>query len=91
MPRLCKEEIKAEFELCWDQSKDVPSTSTERCQECKLALSGMAYKYANLSIDKIRFPWDKDHVAALKGLKRNKELVISRPDKGCGDGQAGLC
>ena len=51
LPRLCKEEIKAEFELCWDQLKDVPSTSTERCQECKSSSSSMAYKYA------IGFTW----------------------------------
>ena len=44
----------------------------------------MTYKYANTRIDKTGFPLDKDHLLAIKELKKNKDVVISRPDKGHG-------
>ena len=69
LPKFCKEEIKAEFDLCWDQLKDLPSASIECREECRSALNNMTYKYANTRIDKTGFPLDKDHLLAIKELK----------------------
>ena len=82
--KLCKEEIQAEFEFCWGQLTDTPSVSEQRREECRSALASLAHKYANSSVDKSGFVLDKEHMAALKNLKRNDGIVILRPDKGNG-------
>ena len=83
-PKLRKEEIKAEFEMCWNQAKDLPAFSEDRRDECKSTLSSLAHKYANASVDKSGFPFDSEHLAALKDLRRNEDIIISKPDKGNG-------
>ena len=83
-PKLRKEEIKSEFELCWNQLEDLPTVSKERRDECRSTLSGLAHRYANSSCDKNGFSLDREHLAALRDLRRNENIVISKPDKGNG-------
>ena len=85
-PKLVEQEVKAEFELCWSQLRDLPAASAERRDECKATskLSGLEHKYANSKEDRSGFPLDKEHFTALKELKRNEKIAITKPDKGNG-------
>ena len=83
-PKLCKEEIKAEFELCWNQVKDLPAVSEERLEECKSSLGSLAHRFVNSKVDRVGFPLDKEHLVALKDLRKNPYIVISKSDKGNG-------
>ena len=82
--KLRKEEIKAEFELCWNQVKDLPAVSEERLEECKSSLGSLVHKFVNSKVDRAGFPLDKEHLAALKDLSKNPDIVISKSDKGNG-------
>ena len=78
------EEVKAEFEICWQQLKERPAVSDERREECKLTLTSLAHKYANSRLDRTGFPLNKEHLAAPKELRNNPDIIITRPDKGSG-------
>ena len=82
-PKLSHEKVKAEFELGWQQLNRT-KTSTEQSEQCRATLGGLAHKYANARIDRTGFPLDKEHMAALRELRRNDDIVITRPDKGNG-------
>ena len=82
-PHLSRLDIEAEFELGWQQLGDKP-TSEERRKECKATLAGIAQRYAGAKIDSTGYPLNRQHHEAIKKLKRNKDIVISRPDKGKG-------
>ena len=82
-PRISKEAIEAEFELCWQQLEDLTTTESRR-RQCKTAMANLAQRYGNSKIDKTGFPLSDVEIAAIKELKRNKEVIISRPDKGNG-------
>ena len=84
LPKVSKEEVKAEFELGWNQVKDLPAVSEERREECRSTLSSLAHRYANSKVDTSGFPLGKDHLAALRELRANQDIVISKPDKGNG-------
>ena len=82
-PRLRKEQILAEFELAWQQ---IPkgTLSKEDEMECKARLSGTAHRYANSKIDRTGFRLNREHMTAIGQLKKNKNIVIIRQDKGNG-------
>ena len=82
-PHLVREEIEAEFELCWKQLETVPTTDDRR-RECKTALANEAQKYVNAKVDRTGYTLNKEHLQTMKQLKKNKNIVISRPDKGSG-------
>ena len=81
--KISQEKVKAEFELGWQQLNKM-TTSTEQREECRATLGGLAHKYANARIDRTGFPLDKEHLAALRELRGNDDIVITRPDKGNG-------
>ena len=82
--KFSPEGVKAEFEECWQQLKDRPAFSEERRERCKSAMSALGHKYANAPLDKSNFPLKKDHLSALKNLRNNPDIVITKPDKGNG-------
>ena len=82
-PRLVREEIEAEFELCWKQLERLPTTN-ERHAECKAAMANEAQKYLNAKVDKTGYSLNKEHLLTIKQLKKNKDIVITKPDKGNG-------
>ena len=77
-------EVEAEFELCWEQLSNKVPTSTEKERNCKAALAGLARQYANQKVDKTGYPLRKEHFEAIRELKKNHDLIITRPDKGNG-------
>ena len=84
LPKVSKEEVKAEFELGWNQVRDLPAISEERHEECRSTLSSLAHRYGNSKVDTTGFPLGKDHLAALQELRANQDIAISKPDKGNG-------
>ena len=76
--------MKAEFEECWNQLESRPPVSIERREECKATMASLAHKYANAPLDKTGFPLDRDHMKTLNELRKNQDIIISRPDKGNG-------
>ena len=78
------EEILAEFELCWHNLEKETPISTERKKECKAAMAGMAQQYAKVENDRTGYTLEQRHIKAIQELKRKKDLIITRPDKGSG-------
>ena len=78
------EEITAEFELCWQCLEKMEPNSAEQEKQCKAAMNDFAQKYSSVKVEKTGFPLNSNHFKAIKQLKNNKELVITRPDKGNG-------
>ena len=90
IPPACKpEEIFAEFELCWGQLEKETPVSTEKLKECKATMAGMAQKYTNMKIDRTGFSLEQRHLKAINNLKKKKNIIITRPDKGNGCGYLG--
>ena len=83
-PTINKEEVLAEFELCWRQLSDMTPLSPDRVPECKAEMTNLAYRYANAGIDRAGFPLEKNHFKAIENLKKNKDIVITKQDKGNG-------
>ena len=84
LPKLSREEIEAEFELCWQQlDRKVPNSQEAKLQ-CKATLADLSQKYAGSKADRTDFPLDTDHLKALNGLKKRHDIIITRPDKGNG-------
>ena len=83
-PRLSQEMIAAEFELCWQQLERTTGALEQRKEECKATLAHLSHQYANTKIDRSGYPLGKEHHQAINELRRNKDVVILRPDKGNG-------
>ena len=82
--KISPEEVKAEFEQCWQQLADRPPVSRERAEECKARMASLAHKYVNTPLDKAGFPLDGEHMSELRELRKNPDIVITKPDKGNG-------
>ena len=84
LPRsVQKEEILGEFELYFDQIR--PLVKDRRTRDgLKAKVAGLAHEYADTKHKRNVFPLGKEHLDALHQLKSNKELVITKPDKGTG-------
>ena len=52
-PNINKEEIKAEFEMCWRQLADVTPLSADKETACKAELTSIAHRYANAKNDRL--------------------------------------
>lgn len=82
--KTSKEEVHAEFELCWQQLDNLEPVSADKKAQCKTAMADYSQQYANAKIDKTGFPLTDNHLKAIKQLKNSKDLIITRPDKGNG-------
>ena len=87
----CLEEIIGEFELYYkqvnsallDSSLPVSKYAKEK-DAFKAKLAGLAQDYSRIKQDSSSFPLGKEHMKALRELKRRSDIVITRPDKGAG-------
>ena len=82
--KINKEEIFAEFESLHAQLLHHTPTSTDAFDSLKSKLTSTAYEFSEIDPRSLRCVFDKDHFQALAGLRRNKDLVITKPDKGSG-------
>ena len=88
---ISKEEILSEFELLYNQvesslsiSSLPPLISSERKDAFRAKIATLAQDYCNVKQNKLRFPLGKEHLEAIRELKANDKIVITRPDKGAG-------
>ena len=51
---------------------------------CKASLSDLGKQYSNSKIDRLNYPLKKEHLKTIGKLKRCKDIVITKPDKGNG-------
>ena len=77
-------EVEAEFELFWCQLAKYQPTSDDQRRCCQSELASFARKYAGQKVDKTGFPFRTEHFNAIYQLKRDTNIVITRPDKGSG-------
>ena len=85
VPRMIMtEEVKAEFEICWQELRHKNAVSNELREECRSTLTTLAHQYAGSRIDKAGFPLDREHLAALRALRADPSIVVTKPDKGNG-------
>ena len=47
-------------------------------------MANEAQKYLNAKVDKTGYSLNKEHLLTIKQLKKNKDIVITKPDKGNG-------
>ena len=84
-PKVRREEVEAEFELCYQQLQQLPvQPGEDKIQTCKTKLAGIAEDFASTKIDKTGFPLNTGHLKTINELRRRKDIVITRPDKGDG-------
>ena len=86
---VAKEEIFREFELYFGRLRQlVPDRESpggkDKEDKLKAKLTSLAHEYAEAEQDRLKFPLGKEHQAALHELRVNKDIVITRPDKGSG-------
>ena len=86
---ICKDEIFSEFEIYFNQLQSLlPETPSAKEKEkenaLKAKLASLAHEYADVKQSLNRFPLGKEHMQAIRELRSNKEIVITRPDKGSG-------
>ena len=80
---LSREGIAAEMEVMYTQAmKKLQPTSAENLKTFKAKLHDTAYAYAGSPIDKLDLPLRKEHFAAVRALRENQQILVTRPDKG---------
>ena len=79
-----KESIQSEFELCWEQLSELPPVTEERKHDCRTAMAEICRQYTNQKPDTRGYPLNKQHFDTIRELRKNNEIIITRPDKGNG-------
>ena len=83
VPRNVKsEEILCEFELFYCNLAEFVPHSKNAVAQCRSSLEALAYGYAEKRNGLKAFSLDREHMKVLRELRRNEDLVITRPDKG---------
>ena len=76
-------ELEVQFENLFDQTKDLTPYTNEDLEAFKSALVNCCYQYGRRR--SVPNPLvTKKHIDALKELKDNKDIIITKPDKGAG-------
>ena len=73
--------VLSEFEMYQNLSQFSPH-SKDAVAQCRTSLEAIAHEYANKDNDLRSFSLKREHFKALKELRENDRIVISRPDKG---------
>ena len=76
-------DIEMQFENLFNQTYDLTPHSGEELERFKSTLVNCAYQYRGHR-QRRNGPLTKMHLDALNELKRNKDVVVCRPDKGTG-------
>ena len=85
LPRyLSKEEIFAEFESLWAQLFHHSVGSVEQRTALKARFADLAHLYCDSTIDSRDFTMHKECFRAIYRLRRNDDIIITKPDKGSG-------
>ena len=82
---LCKEEIFAEFvESLWAQLLHHSASSVEQRTASKARLADLAHLYCDSTTDSRDFTMHKECFRAINRLRKNDDIIITKPDKGSG-------
>ena len=81
---LCKEEIFVKFESLWAQLLHHSASSVEQRTALKARLADLAHLYCDSTIDSRDFIMHKKCFRAINSLRKNDDIVVSKPDKGSG-------
>ena len=85
LPRyLRKEEIFAEFESLWAQLLHHSATSVKQRTALKARPADLAHLYCYNAIDSRDFTMHKECFCAINSLRKNDDIVITKPDKSSG-------
>ena len=89
-----REEIAAEMELTYNSVRRTALNALVDCKEpeevewmlkpLKAKLHDTTYAYVGSEIGKHDIPLLKDHVNASRALRDNKQILVTKPDKGTG-------
>ena len=77
-----KEEVLCEFEVFYRSLAEFSPASKAAVAQCRSSLEGLAHEYANKENDLRSFSLTREHMKALKDLRRNDTVVVTKPDKG---------
>ena len=81
---LCKEEIFAEFESLWAQLLHHSASFVEQRTALKARLADLSHLYCDSTIDSRDFIMHKECFRAINRLRKNDNIIITKPDKGFG-------
>ena len=81
-PRISEPEVLAEFELLRRQVNSFPPISLEAADRSRCEVAAVARRYATAKPDFRSFSLQREHRKVLKELRKDKSLIITRPDKG---------
>ena len=79
-----REEVFAEFEILYAQLARHKPISSNELNVLKAKLSDLAHAYCGTPVDLGVFSMHKDHFQAIKSLRSNEQILITKPDKGSG-------
>jgi len=74
--------VRADFELFYRRLKKFTLAPQADADACRISLANTAKKYATSKPDTTGFNLSREHMKALRDLRRNDEIVITKPDKG---------
>ena len=76
-------DMEVQFENLFAQLSDLQPTSELECERLKATLVNSCYQYLNCKPNG-NYSIPRDHMDALKRLRRNEDIIITKPDKGSG-------
>ena len=79
-----REEVFAEFEILYAQLARHKPVSSDELSSLKAKLSDLAHAYCGTPVDLGDFSMHKEHFQAIKSLRSNEQILITKPDKGSG-------
>ena len=79
-----REEVFAEFEVLLGQLAHHTAKNKEELSFLKARLNDLAHSFCGTKIDATKFSLDNECITAIKSLRSNKEIFITKPDKGSG-------
>ena len=89
-PKFCIPSVKSrqldlevQFENLYNQLSDLQPTSELECEQLKATLVSSCYRYLN-SRPSVEHIIPRAHLDALKRLRTNEDIIITKPDKGNG-------
>ena len=80
--RISEAEVLAEFELLQHQLSQFTPVSRAAADRSKCELAAVAREFAGVRPDLRKFSLTHEHRKVLKDLRSNKDLIITKPDKG---------
>ena len=79
-----REEVFAEFEILLSQLLHHKPKTSDELILLKAKLNEVAHSFCGLPIDTSKFSMDNSCLQAIKSLRSNKAILITKPDKGYG-------